>query len=172
MASTTKGPIKTNTISIFLIIFIAFAVALSVYAINYRTQDCQKDQGCFRQNEIDCKRSTVQVIKDGNLFSYTIDKKRQNTCYVSVSVVEVNPNSGQELKGAFEGKSMYCQIPLDQIKKVSVISNNDIFDFCTGPLKEATYELIIKKLYSVIAQNLGPILSKADQAINQTKELK
>jgi len=168
----SKGPIKTKTISFFLIIFIIFAVALSFYAITYKTQDCKKDQDCFRQNEVVCKRSTVQVIKEGNLFSYTIDKQKQNTCFVTVSVVEVNPNSGQELKAAFEGKSMSCQIPLDQIKKVSVISNNDIFDFCTGPLKEATYELIIKKLYSVIAQNLGPILSKADQAINATKNLK
>lgn len=173
MPSDQKAsPIKINTISIFLIIFIIAAVSISAFALSYSTKDCNKDQNCFRQNEMSCKRSKVDVIKEGNLFSYQIDKKRLNTCYITVSVIEVNPSSGQELKSTFEGKSMNCKIPIDQLQKTSIISNNDIFELCTGPLKEATYELIIKKLYSVIAQNLGPILSKADEAINKTKNLK
>mgnify|MGYP001582365836 CR=1 FL=1 len=173
MPSPPKGvKIKSNTISTFLIIFIIIAAFLSFYVLSYKTQDCQRDESCFRQNELQCKRSKVEVIKEGNLFLYQIEKKRQNNCYIKVSVLEVNPESSQELKKAFESKSMTCTIPLDQIKKTSTISNNDVFDLCTGPLKEATYELIIKKLYSVIAQNLGPILQKADEAINQTKNLR
>lgn len=163
---------KPNTISILLIILIVLGASVLVYFLTYKTQDCLKDQDCFRQNEMSCKRSKVAIIKEGNLFLYQIEKKRLNNCYIKITVLEINPNLGQELKNAFEGKYMNCIVPQDQLQKTSVISNNDVFDLCTGPLKEATYELIIKKLYSTIAQNLGPILSKADEAINQTKNLR
>ena len=57
---------------------------------------------------------------------------------------------------------MECNVPFE----ITEITNtNDIIDYCSGPLKESIYELIIKKMYGVIAQNLGSIISEVEQNI-------
>ena len=38
---------------------------------------------------------------------------------------------------------------------------NNIIQYCTGPLKESLYELIVKRMYELIIVNLGEIAEEA-----------
>ena len=70
-----------------------------------------------------------------------------------------------ELIDLFEGKSMECKIPIDKIKEIHINKMENVINYCTGPLKESIYELIIKKLYGLVVQNIGEILKEVDKEL-------
>ena len=122
---------------------------------------------CFQEASKSCKPAKVHVNNEDNILLYKIQGLEKNNCIFLISVEKIGQNN-QELKDLFEGKSMTCKVPREELVSLNIIEEPKISNYCTGPLKEAMYELIIKKLYSTIAQNLGPIYTEMEKALNKS----
>ena len=130
----------------FIILFILIVLFLAY------EKDCAYDKTCFDEAFKSCNKATYMSEEEGSLFRYTIKGSKGNDCEVEVEVLEVSREADPETKELFPGKSMVCFIPENQEFTV------DTLTLCTGPLKEAMYELIIQKMYSILAQNLGDLI--------------
>jgi hypothetical protein len=131
---------------VLLVLFLLFVFYL------FRITDCGYDENCFDEKFSECERAVYLTEDEGNLFEYKITGNSNEGCIVEVSVVEVSSDADTEVKNLFNGKSMTCTVPNNQEFTVDALS------YCTGPLKEAMYELIIQKMYNVLAQSLGDII--------------
>jgi len=137
----------SNFIPLIFIILFVFVVIYMSYE-----KDCSYDKSCFDLAFESCTKATYFSEEEGSLFQYTIVGKSRTDCEVEVSVIEVSQNAGQDTNELFLGKSMTCFIPENQEFTVNTLT------LCTGPLKESMYELIIQKMYSILAQNLGDLI--------------
>ncbi len=149
----------------YLIIILVFFIGLFFYSLLFPF-DCKDNAKCFNEKAADCLRSKFTLYNEDNKFQYNIIWNDRGNCVIDIKLEKVSLNSPQDVKDNFEGKSMRCSIPTAQLKISPVQETSNILSYCTGPLKEATLELMIKKLYGVIAQNLGSIIK---QASNSTK---
>lgn len=132
-----------------LIIFIGVAVLL------FYEQDCKFDKECFDESFSSCKKAKIHIVEEGNIFEYRIAGSRANNCIVKVAMIEVDKDSRQEVIDAFQGKTMTCSIP-----RSDTFETEEVLQYCSGPLKEAILELIIQKMYNILAENLGDIISQ------------
>lgn len=133
----------------FLALFVTLAFLL------FYEKDCGFSKECFDSSFKKCEKSKVLLEEDKNIFEYKIIGSRESSCVVKVTITKIDPNSGQEVISSFEGKSMACNIPRSQ-----TFETENILQYCSGPLKEAIYELIIQKMYNLLAENLGDIISQ------------
>lgn len=129
---------------IFLVLFIVIFILT-----NYQ-KDCEYNKGCFDDALNKCIKAKHLSEEEESLFEYKIIGKKSDNCVVEIKLLSLDP--GNELKESFLGKSMTCSLPLD--KEI----NLETIEYCTGPLKEAMYELIIQKMYNIMAQSLGDIM--------------
>jgi len=143
---------KQQFIPIIFLIILVLIIILPNYEKN-----CGDNQECFNEAAQKCAKAKVYIEEENTLFEYRIKERKENNCYVTITVITVDPEAKQETIDLFEGKSMDCYIPFEITE---MTNTNDIISYCSGDLKEAIYELIIKKMYGVIAQNLGSIISE------------
>ena len=139
--------------SVFFIIILLFLV--SIIYFNYE-KNCKTDAACFDKEAQKCSRAKYLTEEDNNVLEYKILGKEDVGCKVQVTIVQVDPEASFDTISRFEGKSMTCTIQ----GVSSTTQSKDILNYCSGPLKEAMYELIIQKLYSYVAQNIGDIISQ------------
>lgn len=144
--------------SIFFIIVFLFLV--SIIYFNYE-RNCRTDTACFDEAAQKCSRAKYQTEEDNNVLEYKILGKEASNCKVQVTIVQVDPEASYDTISRFQGKSMTCLLP----EVTSASQSKDIINYCSGPLKEAMYELIIQKLYSYVAQNIGDIISQLKETI-------
>ena len=149
-----------KVIPVILILIIVWLVLMIPHKTN-----CDYDLTCFNEAALQCKPALVNIIQEGNTFEYTVEGIEDNNCILSITVTEVNKETSEETIAALEGKSMECAIPLET-NIVEIQENADIMTYCTGPLKEAMYEIIIQRMYGVIAQNMGSIISEAKEVLS------
>jgi hypothetical protein len=135
---------------VFPLVFIVLFLLLVFFL--FRVVDCGSDENCFNERFSNCERAKYVTEDEGNIFEYKIRGEKSSGCVVVVSVIEVNEYADQETKDLFNGKSMICTVPNNQEFTINALS------YCTGPLKESMYELIIQKMYGVLAQSLGDII--------------
>ena len=57
---------------------------------------------------------------------------------------------------------MKCDIPRKVLKEKDLLKMDEIMPYCSGELKEALYELIVKRMYELIILNLGEIAEEAE----------
>lgn len=133
----------------FLILFVIVAVLL------FYEKDCGFSKECFENSFQKCEKAKVLLEEDKNIFEYKITGSKSNSCVVSVTITKLDPAASKEAVNLFQGKSMVCNIPRSQ-----TFETENILQYCSGPLKEAIYELIIQKLYGILAENLGDIISQ------------
>ena len=142
---------KRQEYSIFIPLFLIFIFGILVVYMSYE-KDCEYDSICFEKAFEFCDKAKYLNEEEGNLFQYNIVGKKGSDCEVEVTILEVSSEADQDTKDLFSGKSMTCYIPENQAFTV------DTLTLCTGPLKESMYELIIQKMYSILAQNLGDLI--------------
>ncbi|MBI2671087.1 hypothetical protein HYX18_03880 [Candidatus Woesearchaeota archaeon] len=157
---------KINTILVvFMLIIIAYFIFSVLFSVN-----CKQDRKCFDKRAASCMPASYLYENQENIFQYNvIGSSFNHTCAIGIKLLKTSPLSSLETKQLFEGKSMTCKLPKEQLLIASVQETSNILNYCTGPLKEATLELMIKKLYGTIAQNLGAIINQIskNQTINQ-----
>lgn len=81
-------------------------------------------------------------------------------CALKVELTKMSPAAPPEHISLLEGKSMTCNIPRNMLSKISVDQLESVFQFCTGPLKEGLYELIIQRMYSEVLSQFSSIESQ------------
>jgi hypothetical protein len=143
--------IQTILIGLFVILIIATAVIT-----NYET-NCGDNEECFDRAFFTCTKATVIGNQDNNIFQYTILEKKDENCLVNIELIKVNPELDDFTKQRFESRSMNCLLPMEEG------FTTDNLNLCEGPLKEAIYEVTIQKMYNLLAQNLGEIISQMRQ---------
>jgi len=77
----------------------------------------------------------------------------------------MNPDADAETKTNFEGKSMKCLVPTNEISEKSINEMENTLSYCTGPLKEAIYEVIIKRMYSYFVKNIDVFVEKLNETM-------
>ena len=60
---------------------------------------------------------------------------------------------------------MLCLIPKSELSLININEVENLLKYCTGQLKEGIYEIIIKKMYSIIISNLGEILGEVQTSL-------
>ena len=134
-------------------IFIILLFVISIFYFSYE-YDCEDNKACYDRHLETCKKTRLSIEDEGSNFLYQILGSEGNSCNVRVTLLDMPPETTVDTAQLFEGKSMECQIP-----KGSTF-NTEILEYCSGPLKEAIYELTIQKMYNILAQSLGDIIDK------------
>ncbi len=137
--------------SIFIILTLLI-IATAVVS-NYE-KDCGENEECFYQAFHDCTKAKVIAYQNDNTFEYRIIEQQGDSCLVDIKILEVNPDVTEATKEKFQDKEMSCLLPIEEG------FTTDQLNYCEGPLKEAIYELTIQKMYNLLAQNLGDIISQ------------
>ncbi|MFH1456224.1 MAG: hypothetical protein ABIF40_04715 [archaeon] len=148
-------------------VFIIFAVLiLSVLAFNFGLfkKTCT-DSECFDAALVKCQPAKYEVVKNNNLYSYIIKREMGDICKIEIKLLAMAEGSDVTKVAQFEGKSMICEVPKDHLNDVSSDNLKGILNYCSGELKEALYEEIIKKLYGLVLINLEDVASEIDGAL-------
>lgn len=135
-----------------VVFFLLLLIFGSLYYIFFYPLNCKSDQTCFNSALESCKRAKLTTLEQGNTYLYVIKGSKQGNCVIDIKLEKLY-SSSYDLIALFEGKSMRCVIP----KEVSLFEKGveGTINYCSGPLKEAMYEIIIQRLYNLIAQDLG-----------------
>jgi hypothetical protein len=144
---------QNNNIQELIFATITILIISSAIISNYQT-NCEDDLNCFNRAFLTCSNAKVTGYENNNLFEYKIINKKEDNCIVEINLKEVNPQLDEATKEKFQEKSMTCVLP------ISDGFSTDKLNFCQGPLKETIYELTIQKMYNLLAQNLGEIISE------------
>lgn len=156
----------TKTIIILIIIFL---IAYILFFSNLIKKKCGEDQNCFNIMTQKCKASTFYTVKDGNYYKYIIKGSKNNACLINVKLEKMAIGSPVDLINSFEGKDMNCYIPKDRLTNLSLLNMENFLNHCSGPLKESIYELMIKKMYGLIIQNMGDIITEIQKQLYEIK---
>ncbi len=106
--------------------------------------------GCYKSHQAECKKSIFIYDKEDRLIEYKILGSSGNNCEIEVKILEVK--KGEISNSQLVGKSMSCLIP-----KKSLIDAESDLKKCSGELKEELQDLIIKKMYKYIVDNIKQV---------------
>lgn len=152
-----------------IIIFIIVVVVYLFFFSGFFKKDCGQDTNCFNSMAQKCKPSTYLNIKDGSYYEYKIKGSEKDNCIIYVKLEKMAPGSSIDLINSFQGKDMICSIPKQELNNIDILDMESFLNYCTGPLKEAIYELMIKKLYGLIIQNMGDIVTEIQKQLYEIK---
>ncbi len=140
--------------SIFFIVVFVLLYYFGAFKGSCETDECFKDATTF------CTPKKYDKSVDNTVYKYTISRSLGEYCKIKVSLEQSAEGTDFETKGRLEGKSMRCLVPKNELSNVNFNEVENILTYCTGPLKEGIYEILIKKMYGIIISNLGEILGE------------
>ncbi len=155
-----------NLPRIAILLLIIFTLFLSAYYLGFTREYCGKDKDCFLVNTATCSPAEVYVSRSNNIYHYQIYPSLKNTCKLKVTFERAQEGTSQEHIELLEGKSMNCYIPKSNLRSVNPIEMENIITYCSGPLKEGLYELIIKRMYEFVIINIGEITEELQTIMN------
>ena len=132
----------------FLILGVLIISILGIWMFFFSYASCDTWE-CFNAHLKDC--SKVKFIGGTDMvFEYIIKGSSNGECEVAVQLLQGKFNNQDSIK--LEMQKMTCSLP----KGVVMIPESDIGN-CHGMLKEGLQDLVIKKLYTYLVQNLGKL---------------
>lgn len=138
---------------VFLLITLILLVVAGWFVFGY-TPKCD-DVACWELKLKECRRASyVNNAVDVN-WEYTIKGKKSGSCEVEVEVLQII--RGLTKARTLEGKSMTCEIPLDDNGKTIIVAPERDPNLCHGILKEEMQTLLIEKLHQYVLDNVGEI---------------
>lgn len=155
---------KVSKKKVVLLILI-FSISIIFYIFFYKTT-CETEE-CFQEHSKFCSPAKYDKLVNNNIYKYKISMSFGKNCKVEVKLERAAIGTDFETKTKLEGKSMKCSIPKTELENIAISEVENFLSYCTGPLKEGIYEIIIKKMYSSLISNLGEILGEV-----QTKLIK
>ena len=144
---------------ILLTVFVA-------YYFGFVKKSCQ-DDACFDAALQKCSMAVYPKVHNYNYYVYSIGGKSKGMCQVNIQLAKMAAGSPPDKVALFEGKSMDCLVPMEDISEVKSEKVESMLQYCTGPLKEAMYEQIIEKLYTIVVSNMGEILGDIEVALRK-----
>ncbi len=149
---------KKRIITVSAIILIV--VFVGVYFVFFWQKTCN-DEKCFDDMAKKCKSAVYISEKNENVFVYRIKHRYGDYCELNVKVEKIND---VELKNLFLNKEMRCLIPKEKFS-MEFLSLSNSLDYCSGPLKEAMYELIIQRMYDLSVKQIGDVVVEVEELI-------
>lgn len=152
-----------------MILIVATVILLTVFFAYYFglvKKTCGTEE-CFQEQLQKCGMSTYSKIHNYNYYAYTIQGRTAEECKLNIRLAKMAAGTSPEKIAMFEGKDMDCKIPMEEVQEATTEKINTILKYCTGPLKEAMYEQIIEKLYTVVVSNLGEIMGSIEDTLNK-----
>jgi len=131
---------------IILVVFLSLIFGIWVVFFSYK--ECT-NWNCFNERLEGCNKVKFIGEKD-MIFEYTVHGSSGSDCEVEMELLQGELDNQDSIK--LEGQKMTCMLP----KGVVMIPESDIGN-CHGSLKEGLQDLIIKKLYTYLVQNIGKI---------------
>jgi hypothetical protein len=153
-----------SQISIILV-FIA-ALFFIAHFSGFTREYCGTDTNCFSEKTKNCGSAEVYVSRETNLYYYKTTPSLSKNCNLKIEFKQAQEGALPEHTKLLEGKSMKCKVPKEELKTLDVVELSNIIPYCSGPLKESLYELIIKRMYETIIVNLGDIAEKSQILMN------
>ena len=144
---------------------LVFLFLISFYMGVFKTQ-C-KNETCFQDAAALCSPKIYDKSVNNNIYKYTISRSFGEMCKIQISLQKTSIGTEFENKQLIEGKSMECYIPKSKLLEVNFNEIENLLGYCSGPLKEGIYEILIKKMYGVIISNLGDILGELQLSLIQ-----
>jgi len=145
-------------LSISLIIILTLAVYLTV-----PIKKCY-DRSCFNSEANRCRASSFLNKEEGNLIQYAIKGPRWRGCLLEIKIIDTNSIRTEFL----EGKKMTCIIPFGQ--KVFLEDVGGILDYCSGPLKEGLYEVLLERMTTLITKELANVTAEMEKVLEQAEK--
>ncbi len=165
MKKVIVAPRRALDWKFWLIGTVIIAVALFVaFQLGAFKKNCEDEQ-CFISALKDCSYAKYTGVRNLNYYQYTTHGRTNGNCAVEVKLVKMALGTDPKKVEKFEGKWMNCEIPASEIDKMTTFNFDNMLNYCSGPLKEAMYELMIEKLYTVIIQNMGAIIGAVEDTI-------
>ena len=149
---------------ILITITILVIITFFAYYFGFLKKTCATPE-CFEESLQKCTPTKYLKLQNLNYYKYSIMGWRGDSCKIDVQLMKMAEGTAFDKKALFEGKAMTCRIPMDNLEMVKSDNIEGILNYCTGPLKEAMYELIIQKLYTIVIANLGDVIGEIQSTI-------
>ncbi|MDP3917493.1 MAG: hypothetical protein Q8Q42_04390 [Nanoarchaeota archaeon] len=154
-----------NISRIVVPLILIIGLFLAAYYTGFTREYCGTDENCFLEKAKTCSPAEVYLSKSNNIYYHKITPELKNNCKLIIRFERAQEGTLPEHIELLEGKSMKCIIPKSELKKLNLLETNEVIDYCTGPLKEGLYELMVKRMYELIVVNLGEIAEEAKKLI-------
>ena len=149
-----------------VIIILIFLFAFLIYYSGLIKPSCTTDS-CFNQALQGCSPVNYLKNKNNNIYSYKISRSLFFNCNLKIKMKKAALGSEIEIKELLEGKSMNCKIPKSKLNDIDINEMKDLLNYCTGPLKEGIYELMLKRMYSLVIGQMSNIIQKSESVLQQ-----
>ncbi len=149
----------------YIFILIGIIIILSPVYFIIKPKTCET-AGCFEAAAAECKKAKILVDEAGKSISeYTIKGEDDDNCILNIEVKEISSDYSQSTKERFKGKSMLCKIPVNEFSRMKFENMGANLDFCSGPLKEAMYDAVVKKLYNLVIKDMATVLDEVERKL-------
>lgn len=167
-----KGKVKNKTKlrrlfmwqKILLTLTIVFFLVIATFLLGLIKKTCE-NADCFKESLRRCSTAKYLQLENFNYYKWTINGKSRNDCEIDIKLVKMAAGTPIDRILQFEGKDMSCRVPLSVLQTTESSKVENILNYCTGPLKEAIYQSIIERLYTVIVANLGTAIKELEKTI-------
>ncbi len=149
-----------------IIIVIVLILASLFYFFGIIKPKCSTDQ-CFNENLQKCSPVKYTRLQNNNLYKYTISRSLGNKCKLTVENKKMAIGTDLDTKNLLEGKSMKCKIPKSKLSEIELDNMKDLLNYCTGPLKEGMYELLLKRMYALVVSQMSGIVKEAEKTLEK-----
>lgn len=149
----------------YVFILIGIIIILSPFYFLMKPKTCET-AGCFEAAATECKKAKILVDEAGKSVSeYTIKGKDDENCVLEIEVKKVSADYSESTKKRFEGKSMTCKIPQNEFSRMKFEKMGGNLDYCSGPLKEAMYDAVVKNLYNLVIKDMATVLDEVERKL-------
>ncbi len=154
--------------NLLLVCGVVLVLVVLVLIFIYFPKNCKSNEECFNFKASQCSRAKASLLKNDNVLEYKILGKRGDDCVVRVIMKKVSGRQSDAIKLALEGKSMNCAIPKTLLQDKGLNQINNVYDYCTGSLKETFLDITLQKMYDLVVRNIGTLTSGLQQVLNQS----
>lgn len=151
---------------ILIVLTVILLTVFFAYYFGLVKKTCNTEE-CFQEALQKCGMSTYSKVHNYNYYTYTIKGSSAGECKLNIRLAKMAAGTPPEKIEMFEGKDMNCRIPMKDTAGATTEQINTILKYCSGPLKEAMYEQIIEKLYTIVVSNLGEIMGSIEDTLNK-----
>ncbi|MAG52357.1 MAG: hypothetical protein CMH62_00170 [Nanoarchaeota archaeon] len=147
------------------VLIIVLGISIASYFFFFKSVNCET-VGCFESAASQCKRAQIFTQEGGGTLTLYkikgVDNQRNCELYVKIEEVEeITP----DITASFQGKDMVCKVPVNLFSTMTLEEMGSDLDYCTGPLKEEMYSVLVKKLYKLVLDDMGLVLEEVERVI-------
>lgn len=140
---------KKELIVEILLGIVLIALVITIYLGYFHFSSCDSED-CFSKAIVECKRVSYLLDSPYSLMKYKVLGPSSEGCNIEVSLLQIK--KGEIALLELEGAKMTCSIPLGSfVKPESNLEN------CKGELKEEIQGIVISRMHSELASNIGKI---------------